>query len=169
VILYNEDNEIMEATIANIAIEVPNPESGKLEWITPPVSSGTFLHDSLLPPKGDDSLFWCPVGSVSLNSSVASCVNEIGLLAGTMRRYLLEKGELREGVVTVDELKEAARVSFFFPSFLLRVLFCCIFLVPWLTAGRWGDAPSLSLSLFLTSYRRKEGSSASILSAESIR
>ncbi|KAF9352449.1 hypothetical protein BGX34_012158, partial [Mortierella sp. NVP85] len=39
VILYNEDNEIMEATIANIAIEVPNPESGNLEWITPPVSS----------------------------------------------------------------------------------------------------------------------------------
>ncbi|KAK3812057.1 MAG: aminotransferase [Benniella sp.] len=71
VILYNEDNEIMEATIANIAIEVPNPESGNLEWITPPVSSG--------------------------------------LLAGTMRRYLLEKGELHEGVITLDELKEAAR------------------------------------------------------------
>ncbi|KAG0223608.1 hypothetical protein BGX31_008433 [Mortierella sp. GBA43] len=71
VILFNEDNEIMEATIANIAIEVKDPESGKVEWVTPPVSSG--------------------------------------LLAGTMRRHLIESGELRERVITVDEMKEAAR------------------------------------------------------------
>lgn len=47
VIMYNEDDEVMEATIANVAIEVENPESGALEWITPPLSSGTSI-DSLL-------------------------------------------------------------------------------------------------------------------------
>lgn len=40
VIMYNEEGEVMEATIANVAIEVENPESGALEWITPPLSSG---------------------------------------------------------------------------------------------------------------------------------
>ncbi|ORZ08469.1 aminotransferase [Lobosporangium transversale] len=70
VILYNQNNEIMETSIANIAVEIVDPESGKLEWITPPLSSG--------------------------------------LLCGTMRRYLLEKGELREGIIKVDDLKKAA-------------------------------------------------------------
>ncbi|KAF9899180.1 hypothetical protein BX616_003193 [Lobosporangium transversale] len=60
----------METSIANIAVEIVDPESGKLEWITPPLSSG--------------------------------------LLCGTMRRYLLEKGELREGIIKVDDLKKAA-------------------------------------------------------------
>lgn len=41
VILFNEDLEIMEATIANIAVEVENKDTGALEWITPPASSGT--------------------------------------------------------------------------------------------------------------------------------
>ncbi|GJJ73005.1 hypothetical protein EMPS_05363 [Entomortierella parvispora] len=40
VLMYNEDNEIMETSIANIAIEVENPETGKLEWVTPPAASG---------------------------------------------------------------------------------------------------------------------------------
>ncbi|KAF8929968.1 hypothetical protein BGZ58_008555 [Dissophora ornata] len=40
VILYNEYDEIMEGTIANIAVQVENPETGKLEWITPPVTCG---------------------------------------------------------------------------------------------------------------------------------
>ncbi|KAG0198236.1 hypothetical protein BGX28_008317 [Mortierella sp. GBA30] len=71
VILYNEDLEIMEATIANIAVEVKNEETGALEWITPPASAG--------------------------------------LLCGTMRRKLLESGELRERVITVDDLKKAAQ------------------------------------------------------------
>ncbi|KAF9550345.1 hypothetical protein EC957_000647 [Mortierella hygrophila] len=70
VIMYNEEDEVMEATIANIAIEVENPESGALEWITPPLSSG--------------------------------------LLNGTMRRKLLETGQLKERVITVSELKKAA-------------------------------------------------------------
>ncbi|KAG0283037.1 hypothetical protein BGZ96_012593 [Linnemannia gamsii] len=70
VIMYNEDDEVMEATIANVAIEVKNPESGVLEWITPPLSSG--------------------------------------LLNGTMRRKLLESGELKERVITVPDLKKAA-------------------------------------------------------------
>ncbi|KAI7828662.1 aminotransferase [Gamsiella multidivaricata] len=70
VILYNLDEEIMETTIANIAIEVKNPDSGELEWVTPPVSSG--------------------------------------LLCGTMRRKLLEEGKLKERVITVDDLKNAA-------------------------------------------------------------
>ncbi|KAG0330073.1 Glucose-6-phosphate 1-dehydrogenase [Dissophora globulifera] len=69
VILYNEFDEVMEGTIANIAIEVEDPETGKLEWITPPVSCG--------------------------------------LLAGVMRRKLLEEGQLRERVITVDDLKQA--------------------------------------------------------------
>ncbi|KAG0055606.1 hypothetical protein BGZ83_008040 [Gryganskiella cystojenkinii] len=71
VILYNEENQIMEASIANIAIELENPATSKLEWITPPASSG--------------------------------------LLCGTMRRKLLEEGKIHERVITVDELKEAAR------------------------------------------------------------
>ncbi|KAF9322500.1 hypothetical protein BGZ91_004270 [Linnemannia elongata] len=70
VIMYNEEGEVMEATIANVAIEVENPETGALEWITPPLSSG--------------------------------------LLNGTMRRKLLETGELKERVITVSELKKAA-------------------------------------------------------------
>lgn len=45
VLLYNEDNQIMETTIANIAIEVENPETGKLEWVTPPATSGKSLAD----------------------------------------------------------------------------------------------------------------------------
>ncbi|KAF9349274.1 hypothetical protein BGX26_012408 [Mortierella sp. AD094] len=69
VIMYNEDDEITETTIANIAIEVESPDSGKLEWITPPLSSG--------------------------------------LLAGTMRSELLEKGGLRERVITRSDLKKA--------------------------------------------------------------
>ncbi|KAF9941793.1 hypothetical protein BGZ67_003883 [Mortierella alpina] len=71
VILFNEDLEIMEATIANIAVEVENKETGALEWTTPPASSG--------------------------------------LLCGTMRRKLLEGGELRERVITVDDLRKAAQ------------------------------------------------------------
>ncbi|KAG0354872.1 hypothetical protein BG005_006156 [Podila minutissima] len=69
VILYNEDREVMETTIANIAVETENEETGELEWITPPASSG--------------------------------------LLRGTMRRKLLESGEIREGVVTLNDLKKA--------------------------------------------------------------
>ncbi|KAI1320541.1 hypothetical protein EDD11_000503 [Mortierella claussenii] len=68
-ILYNEDDEIMETSVANIAIEIENPHSGELEWITPPLSSG--------------------------------------LLCGTMRRSLIEKAELREQVITVDDLRKA--------------------------------------------------------------
>ncbi|KAF9114400.1 hypothetical protein BGX27_010949 [Mortierella sp. AM989] len=69
VIMYNENNEITETSVANVAIEVESPDSGKLEWVTPPLSSG--------------------------------------LLAGTMRRELLEKGDLREQVIKLDDLKKA--------------------------------------------------------------
>ncbi|KAG0323820.1 hypothetical protein BG000_002452 [Podila horticola] len=69
VILYNEDKEVMETTIANIAVETENEETGELEWITPRASTG--------------------------------------LLRGTMRRKLLESGEIREGVVTLNDLKKA--------------------------------------------------------------
>ncbi|KAF8930963.1 hypothetical protein BGZ52_000265 [Haplosporangium bisporale] len=81
VILYNEDKEVMETSVANIAVETENKETGKLEWITPPVSSG--------------------------------------LLRGTMRRKLLESGEIREGVVTLNDLKKAVMrivpILFLFP------------------------------------------------------
>ncbi|KAF9186592.1 hypothetical protein BGZ51_001847 [Haplosporangium sp. Z 767] len=71
VILFNEDCEVMETTIANIAVEVENPDTRVLEWITPPASSG--------------------------------------LLCGTMRRKLLETGELHERVITVGDLKKAVQ------------------------------------------------------------
>jgi hypothetical protein len=57
VIMYNEDDEVMEATIANVAIEVRNPESGTMEWITPPLSSGRSLN----------SLFFCPYSAAMSN------------------------------------------------------------------------------------------------------
>ncbi|KAG0226480.1 hypothetical protein BGW42_003616 [Actinomortierella wolfii] len=66
VLLYNEDNEITETSIFNIAIETSDGQ-----WITPPLSSG--------------------------------------LLAGTMRRKLLEEGQLKEQVFTVDDLKKAVQ------------------------------------------------------------
>ncbi|KAF9418277.1 hypothetical protein BGZ94_009736 [Podila epigama] len=71
VILYNEDNQVMETSIANIAIEKENKETGQLEWITPPTS--------------------------------------VGLLCGTMRRKLLETGAIREGILTLDDLKTAVQ------------------------------------------------------------
>ncbi|KAF9970440.1 hypothetical protein BGZ73_006854 [Actinomortierella ambigua] len=66
VLLFNEDNEITETTIANIAIETQDGV-----WITPPMSSG--------------------------------------LLAGTMRRKLLEEGKLKEQVIMVDDLRKAVQ------------------------------------------------------------
>lgn len=45
VILYNEDKEVMETTIANIAVETENEETGELEWITPPSSTGMLLFE----------------------------------------------------------------------------------------------------------------------------
>ncbi|KAF9997611.1 hypothetical protein BGZ79_008710 [Entomortierella chlamydospora] len=84
VIMYNEDDEITETTIANIAIEVESPDSGELEWITPPLSSG--------------------------------------LLAGTMRSELLEKGELREQVITRSDLIKAVQMSALEEAFKLNPL-----------------------------------------------
>ncbi|KAF9584473.1 hypothetical protein BGW38_006343 [Lunasporangiospora selenospora] len=40
VIMYNEDGEVTEGTIFNLAVELMNEDTGKLEWITPPESSG---------------------------------------------------------------------------------------------------------------------------------
>jgi len=66
VILWNEEGEVTEATIANVVIR-------------------------------DDAGFWTP--------PVAS-----GLLAGTFRGWLLERGAIRERRVTVEELRDAKEV-----------------------------------------------------------
>lgn len=62
-----------------------------------------------LPIKGK-----CLSSLLSKRNPFTLCIVDelVGLLAGTMRRHLLEAGELHERIITVDELKEAARVSF---------------------------------------------------------
>ncbi|MFL2860376.1 MAG: aminodeoxychorismate synthase component I [Pontiellaceae bacterium] len=69
VILWNQEGEITEGTIFNIAVE----RQGK--WVTPPVTSG--------------------------------------LLGGVMRAELLASGELFEGIVLVEELREAGCLRLF--------------------------------------------------------
>lgn len=61
VIMYNEEGEVMEATIANIAVEMENPESGALEWITPPLSSGTSAHFFFTSVVMDLSVYACAI------------------------------------------------------------------------------------------------------------
>lgn len=101
VILYNEDREVMETTIANIAVETENEETGELEWITPPASSGrlSFLVIIAVGTKIQVALICSDQSGLAL-----------GLLRGTMRRKLLESGEIREGVVTLNDLKKAVMV-----------------------------------------------------------
>ncbi|KAJ1915641.1 hypothetical protein H4219_004211 [Mycoemilia scoparia] len=70
VVLYNEDGNITETTIANFAIQIPD-ENGNLVWTTPPL--------------------------------------KCGLLGGTMRRYLLESGTIKEGVITKEDLLQAKK------------------------------------------------------------
>lgn len=68
-------------------------------------------------PDCDDIIFWNERGEIT-ESTIANVVVQIagqmftppvncGLLSGTFRAYLLEKGEIEERVITIDELKNA--------------------------------------------------------------
>ncbi|KAJ2448953.1 hypothetical protein EV183_005155 [Coemansia sp. RSA 2336] len=70
VLMFNQLNQITECNIANVAVSVPDEQTGELALVTPPLSCG--------------------------------------LLAGTMRQHLLDSGRIREGVVTVDQYRQAA-------------------------------------------------------------
>jgi para-aminobenzoate synthetase/4-amino-4-deoxychorismate lyase len=71
-------------------------------------------------PECDDVLLWTAHGDVT-ETTVGNIVVEIGgrkitppveagLLAGTFRAELLERGEIAEGRVTLDDVRNAARV-----------------------------------------------------------
>ena len=71
-------------------------------------------------PDCDDVILWNERGEVT-ESTIANVVIrkdgklvtppvECGLLAGTFRRYLLEAGEIEEGIISVDDLKAADEV-----------------------------------------------------------
>ncbi len=71
-------------------------------------------------PDCDDVILWNPRGEVT-ESTLGNVVVEMGgrkitppveagLLAGTFRQELLDRGEIVEGRVTLDDLKSAARV-----------------------------------------------------------
>ncbi|KAJ2847579.1 hypothetical protein IWW36_003786 [Coemansia brasiliensis] len=70
VLMFNRLNQITESNIANVAVSVPDEQTGELALVTPPLSCG--------------------------------------LLAGTMRQHLLDSGRIREGIVTVDQFRQAA-------------------------------------------------------------
>jgi branched-subunit amino acid aminotransferase/4-amino-4-deoxychorismate lyase len=71
-------------------------------------------------PECDDVVLWTAGGDVT-ETTLGNIVVEIGgrkitppvgagLLAGTFREELLEKGDVIEGRVTLDDLKSASRV-----------------------------------------------------------
>ncbi len=83
VVLYNESQQITETTIANIAILKKQP---------------TTLDDN---NTNSTSSRWI--------TPPLSC----GLLPGTMREELLRRGELTEGIITLQDMKEAVAIKFF--------------------------------------------------------
>jgi para-aminobenzoate synthetase / 4-amino-4-deoxychorismate lyase len=71
-------------------------------------------------PEFDDVILWNPGGQVT-ESTLANIVAEIdgrrltppvlcGLLAGTFREQLLDEGAIEEGIISIDQLRTAARV-----------------------------------------------------------
>jgi para-aminobenzoate synthetase/4-amino-4-deoxychorismate lyase len=80
-----------------------------------------FYSEQLaLRPDCDDIIFWNERGEVT-ESSIANIVVRLdaqlftppvtcGLLAGTFRDHLLEEGEIKERVITVEELKDASEL-----------------------------------------------------------
>ena len=64
--------------------------------MTPEDSQGMFFQDRYLHP---------------IRSDFRSYATDCGLLAGTMRAELLASGALYEGVVTLEELREAVRTG----------------------------------------------------------
>ncbi|MCP4749637.1 MAG: aminodeoxychorismate synthase component I [Proteobacteria bacterium] len=71
-------------------------------------------------PECDDVLLWNEKGEitescranvvVALEGELVTPRLECGLLAGTYRRHLLETNRIKEGIVTVDDLKRAEKV-----------------------------------------------------------
>ncbi|KAJ2962505.1 hypothetical protein NQZ79_g2401 [Umbelopsis isabellina] len=79
VLLYNEQRQITETSIANIAVEM---EPGY--WVTPTL--------------------------------------ECGLLAGIFRRYLLQSGQVQEGIVGIDDL--TSKVSLLLGAIRILAMLC---------------------------------------------
>jgi para-aminobenzoate synthetase/4-amino-4-deoxychorismate lyase len=71
-------------------------------------------------PDGFDVILWNERGEVTEASS-SNLIVELdgqlitpplssGLLPGTFRRHLLEQGQIKEGIVTIDDLKNSTRL-----------------------------------------------------------
>jgi para-aminobenzoate synthetase/4-amino-4-deoxychorismate lyase len=78
------------------------------------------MYANAMQPDCDDVVLWTADGEVT-ETTLGNIVVEIGgrkvtppvdagLLAGTFREELLERGEIVEGRVTLDDLKSASRV-----------------------------------------------------------
>ena len=78
------------------------------------------MYTDVAQPDCDDVVLWNPAGDVT-ETTFGNVVVEIGgrkvtppvasgLLAGTFREELLERGEIVKGRVTLDDLKSASRV-----------------------------------------------------------
>src|SRR5215218_11243231 len=92
-------------------------EVKRVELATEPVdSSDRFLfHKTTIRRGGNDVIFWNERGEVT-ESSIANVVVSIdgelftppiecGLLPGVFRNHLLAEGEIKERVITIEELK----------------------------------------------------------------
>jgi branched-subunit amino acid aminotransferase/4-amino-4-deoxychorismate lyase len=78
------------------------------------------MYSEAMQPEYDDVVLWTADGAVT-ETTLGNIVVEIGgrkvtppveagLLAGTFRAELLERGEIVEARVTLDDLKSASRV-----------------------------------------------------------
>ena len=78
------------------------------------------VYDALKRPDADDVILWNTDRQVT-ETTIANIVAEIGgrkltppvacgLLPGTFRAQLLQDGEIEEGIITIDQLREATRL-----------------------------------------------------------
>ena len=78
------------------------------------------MYAEAMQPDCDDVVLWTADGHIT-ETTIGNLVVEVGgrkvtppvdagLLAGTFREELLERGDIVEGRVTLDELKSASRV-----------------------------------------------------------
>jgi para-aminobenzoate synthetase/4-amino-4-deoxychorismate lyase len=83
-------------------------------------TTARHVYDRARLPGVDDVILWNPEGQVT-EATIFNLVVELdgvrvtppvacGLLAGTFRAELLHRGEIREAVVTIDELRRASRL-----------------------------------------------------------
>ena len=79
-----------------------------------------YTEQLALRPDCDDIIFWNERGEIT-ESSIANVVVRFdgelftppvscGLLAGTFRAHLLDRGEIKERVITIEELKSAGEI-----------------------------------------------------------